>query len=232
MNVLIFQHAAEEAPGTLLDWLNTRKLKSTVHHWYRDNRAPDSEDYDWLIVLGGAMNLDDEAEHPWLKEEKRYLQEWLESEKPILGICLGSQLLAQALGGKVVKNPQREIGFLEVTKNANRHPAFKRWPQSTRVYQYHEDSFSIPPGCTNLLSSPGCAHQAFALDENEQIMGLQFHPESTREWILGNARSVHARQGEPYVQNPAETAAEIGRHLPPMTTNFFRLLDDFSEGLR
>ncbi len=230
MNVLIFQHAASETPGTLLDYLNTRKLRSVVHHWYRDARAPDPEEFDWLIVLGGGMSVDSEAENIWLKEEKRFIRDWLESKKPILGICLGGQLIAQALGGKVTKNAHREIGFQEVQRNGTAHRALRHWPQSARVYQYHVDTFSLPPGAKNLLTSPACGNQAFA--QGDSVLGLQFHPECTREWILSNAPSVLKKDGESYVQNPSETAAEVTRALPPMTTSFFRLLDDFSEGLR
>ncbi len=232
MNVLIFQHALEESPGTLLDWLNTRKIQSTVHHWYRDSRAPDSENFDWLIVLGGAMNVDDLAAHPWLAQEKSYIKEWLNSGNPILGICLGSQLLAQALGGKITRHSQREIGFHEVQRVGKSHPALRRWPEKARVYQFHEDTFSIPPGCTKLLSSSGCENQAFVLDSNEDVMGIQFHPESTREWILGNASSVRAKKDELFVHQPSRTASELREALPSMTTQFFRFLDDFSEGLR
>jgi len=230
MNVLIFQHAATETPGTTLDYLNTRKMRSFVHHWYRDGRAPDAEEFDWLIVLGGGMHVDSEKEHNWLKEEKRFIKDWIESEKPILGICLGGQLIAQALGAKITKNTQREIGFQEVLRNGTPHRALKSWPQSARVYQYHEDTFSLPPGAKNLLTSPACGNQAFAVDNH--ILGLQFHPESTKEWILSNAPSVLKKDGEAYVQNPSETAAEVTRALPPMTTSFFRLLDNFSEGMR
>jgi GMP synthase-like glutamine amidotransferase len=229
MNVLVFQHTPVESPGSLLDWLHTRHHQSLVHHWYRDSHAPDAEEFDWLIILGGTMGVDEEKEHPWLKEEKAFLRDWLQAEKPVLGICLGGQLLAQALGGKVTKNPQREIGFHEVSKVGPAHPFLRQWPQTTRVYQFHEDTFTLPPGCQNLMSSPACPNQAFAREDD--ILGLQFHPESTREWILSNASSVKKKENEPYVQNPTETAAAVRELLAPMTTNFFRLLDSFSKGI-
>ena len=229
MNVLIFQHASTEHPGTLLDWLNTRKLRSVVHHWYRDGRAPDPEEFDWLVVLGGSMNVDSEKENPWLKEEKRFIRDWIAEDKPILGLCLGGQLIAQAMGGKVSRAEKREIGFQEVKRNGKTHRFLKSWPESARVYQFHEDVFTLPPGTENLLTSDACELQAFAKDN---VLGLQFHPESTREWILSNASSVKKTAGENYVQNPTETAAEISRVLPRMTTNFFRLLDNFAEGVR
>lgn len=230
MNILIFQHAETEHPGTLNDWLRTRRFRSTVHHWYRDPHAPDAEGFDWLIVLGGAMNVDDEKDHPWLKEEKLFIREWLRQGKPYLGICLGGQLLAQSLGGKITKNEHREIGWVDVRRNGKQHPALRHWPESSRVYHYHEDTFSIPPGCENLMTSEGCPRQAFALDH--KTLGLQFHPESTRDWILSNTPSIQPRGKEPYVQDVHETAAENERSLPAMTANFYRLLDDFVAGLK
>jgi GMP synthase-like glutamine amidotransferase len=230
MNILIFQHASSEPPGTLTDWIKSRRYRSTVHYWYMNPRAPDIEGFDWLIVLGGAMNVDEEKEHPWLKEEKLFIKDWVSRKMPYLGLCLGGQLLAQALGGKITKTPQREIGFQEVSKTGKSHPALRSWPDTSRVYQFHEDTFSIPPGCENLLSSPACPNQAFARDA--RTLGLQFHPESTREWILANAPSIKPRGSEPYVQDAAATAAEVSSSLSPMTQNFFRLLDDFVAGMK
>ena len=186
--------------------------------------------YDWLIVLGGPMNVDDEDKHPWLRAEKQFIGAWLKAEKPYLGICLGGQLLAQALGGSVTKNEQREIGFHAVERTGKDHPALRRWPQDFTVFQWHEDRFSLPEGCKSLLTSPACEHQAFAKDE--RTFGFQFHPESTAEWIHGNYAGFTPREGEAYVQDQAACDALLPAKLDPMTKQFFLFLDDFAQGAR
>jgi GMP synthase-like glutamine amidotransferase len=133
------------------------------------------------------------------------------------------------LGGTVAKSPEREVGFQEIQREPAAHPAFRRWPGSLPVYQFHEDAFTLPPGCESLATSPACRHQAFARDA--RTLGLQFHPESTPEWIRGNAASARKHRG-PYVQAPEETEAALPKLLPPMMESFFRLLDDFVAGWR
>ncbi|HEY8278013.1 MAG TPA: type 1 glutamine amidotransferase [Bdellovibrionota bacterium] len=225
MKALIFQHTDDDRAGHLLDWLKSRGHTSHIHYWFREPQAPSPAGYDWLIILGGGMNVDQEKEHPWLVPEKKFLKAWLAEKKPVLGICLGGQMLAQALGGVVRKNGQREVGFQEIQLPGSGYAAFARWPQSIRVYQFHQDAFTLPPGCVSLASSPACAHQAFALDP--RTLGLQFHPESTADWIESNAGSVKKQTGETYVQSPAETARDLTDLLPPMTKAFHQMLDDF-----
>ncbi|MGZ3651343.1 MAG: type 1 glutamine amidotransferase [Bdellovibrionota bacterium] len=230
MKALIFQHTEEENPGTLLDWFARSDWKCEVHHWYRGGPTPAPDLFDWLIVLGGPMNLDQEKEFPWLRAEKAYVKGWLANGRPLLGICLGAQIIAQSLGGRVSLNPEREIGFHSVEKFAGNFPAFRRWPGSLPVYQYHEDTFSLAEGCTRLASSVACANQAFSFGRKNKILALQFHPESSAEWIAGNAASIEKKPGETFVQTPEETAKLVPALLPPMTGHFHNLLDDFVAG--
>lgn len=230
MRTLIFQHTPEERLGTLGLWLKEREFPHHVHHLYRDGDLPRPEDFDWLVILGGPMNIDEEERHPWLKPEKAFLREWLKSGKPTLGICLGGQLMAQALGGEVSKNTVREIGFHTVSRTAAEHPAFKHWPASIPVFQWHEDKFSLPPDCASLASSVVCAHQAFAYDH--KTVGLQFHPEASEDWIRGNFVDFTPGEGEPYVQSGEECLPLIAQFLPPMSRQFFQFLDDFVAGAK
>lgn len=228
MRTLVLQHTPEEKPGTLVDWLELRKLPHEVHHVYKNSAIP--EGFDWLIILGGPMNVDEEEKHPWLRAEKAFLKNWLAANKPMLGICLGGQMLAQALGARVVKNNQREIGFHPLRRTPEAHPAFRRWPEHFHVFQWHEDRFELPPGCAPLLTNEVTPYQAFARDR--RTVGLQFHPESTEEWIRENYKGFAPQPGEKYVQTGELCLELLPRHLSPMTEKFFHFLDDFLEHAR
>jgi GMP synthase-like glutamine amidotransferase len=225
MRTLIFQHTPEENPGTLSEWLEAKKFPNEIFHVYRD-ALPSPDKFEWLVVLGGPMNVSEEEKFPWLKAEKKFLSAWVKSGKPVLGICLGGQLLAEVLGGRVAKNAVREIGFHEVHRTGATHPALRAWPPSLAVFQWHEDRFSLPPGCVSLLTSPACEHQAFAL--NEKTLGLQFHPESTEAWIEGNYEGFAPEPGEPLVQPREECARLMPDRLPALRAQFFQLLTDFT----
>jgi len=230
MRTLIFQHTPDEGPGTLTEWLATVRLPFHIHHSYLNQPMPEPAAYDWLIVLGGPMNVDEENKHPWLKVEKDFIRAWIAENKAILGICLGGQLMAQVLGAKVGLNQVREIGFHSVTRTGNDHPSLRRWPMTTPVFQWHQDFFTLPEGCKPLLSSEACAHQAFAL--NRKTIGIQFHPEAAEDWISLCYRNLEKRENEPFVQDSDQCRTILPAHLPVMTKNFFHLLEDFVENAR
>jgi GMP synthase-like glutamine amidotransferase len=230
MKTLVFQHTPVEKLGSLRDWLVQSGYPFYVHHLYREEAIPAPEAFDWLVVLGGPMNVDQTGEHPWLRQEKEYIKQWLSLNKPYLGICLGGQLLAQCLGGEVRKNKVREVGFHPVTRTAGEHPSMRRWPLTMTVFQWHEDRFSLPPGCASLLTSEACEHQAFARDH--RTLGLQFHPEAVAEWAHKNFDRLEIRPGEPYVQTKHQCLQLLPRLLPAMTAQFYQLLEDFVEGAR
>jgi GMP synthase-like glutamine amidotransferase len=223
MRTLVFQHSVEEGPGSLEYWLNRRRFPFHVHHWYRDAQAPHPDPYEFLVILGGPMNVDQESTHPWLRPEKEFIRQWLALERPTLGICLGGQLLAQCLGGKVTKAQQPEIGSSRIQRTAAYHPAFRRWPHELEVAQWHEDEFSLPEGAISLARSKDCENQAFSF--GQKVLGLQFHPEATEAWMRGNIESEAEEKGL--------AARNINWGLfPPMTDCFFSLLEDYCESAR
>jgi len=231
MRTLIIQHTEEENPGTLVDWTHSRGHATTIHHIYKNMALPKANEYDWLIILGGPMNVDEESKHPWLKEEKKIIEQFLKTGKPFLGICLGGQLLAQVLGAKITKNAHEEIGWHEVIRNANIHPAF-HWPEKSYVFQWHEDRFDLPSGATPLATSIATEYQAFAYEKT--AIGLQFHPESTKDWIFTSYAELEESKSEKnlYVQNFSTVKENTEKYISSMTENFFSFLDNMKRNVK
>lgn len=158
-----------------------------------------------LIIMGGPMSIHDEFEHVWLKAEKWFVKQVIEAGKPVLGICLGAQLIAATLGGTVSKGKEKEIGWFPVTLS----PEFsasdlgKRFPETMNVFHWHGETFSIPDGAVRVASSEACENQGFIY--NERVVGLQFHLETTRisaESIISNSRQELVEA--PFIQNEEE----------------------------
>jgi len=140
--------------------------------------------YDAVFVFGGSMHADEEEAHPWLRDEKELLRRFLDSATPVLGVCLGGQLLAEAAGAPVYRAPEAEIGWhsVELTPSAASDPVFARLPQDFCALQWHYYAFDVPSGATELARSPVCS-QAFRL--GELAWGVQFHPEVTLAMVEG-----------------------------------------------
>ena len=174
------QHMPEEGPGHAADWLATHGHSLTFTRLFEPNPAfPAMDDFDGLLILGGATSVHDEENLPWLRAEKAFIQQVLRAGKVTLAICLGAQLVAQALGGEVRPNPDPEIGFWTVRFSAKalEHPLLRGWPEKAAVLHWHVDTFTVPPGAVRVGMSAGCATQGFVWGDG--IIGLQFHPEMT-----------------------------------------------------
>lgn len=176
----IIQNDPEVPPGTLIEHLG---IPYVVHHPYRDTRLPRAADISALIVLGGSMSANDDPGYPFLVELKKLIRHVVEAGVPYLGICLGGQLLAAALGAKVVSNRWEELGnlYVSLTENGCKDLLFRAIPQEIMAFQWHHDSFDIPPGGVLLASSEACPNQAFRM--GECAWGVQFHPEVNEEII-------------------------------------------------
>ncbi len=157
--------------------------------------------------MGGPMSVHDEEKHPWLKDEKRFIKKCIVADKKILGVCLGSQLAADALGARVYKNKEKEIGWFAIRKTAARHPVSYHWPKEAMVFHWHGDTFDLPKGAIHLAESDACKHQAFIW--NNQILALQCHfevePEHVEEFIATGKKELAA--GGTYVQASAQIRA-------------------------
>lgn len=143
---------------------------------------PAPDDLDCLIVLGGPMSVWEESKHPWLTAEKRLIETLIEAGKPILGICLGAQLLADVLGARTYAGEHKEIGWrrVEATTESLAHPVGAMLPDAFETFLWHGDSFDIPDGATHIARSAAFESQAFA---RERALALQFHLEVRPDWV-------------------------------------------------
>lgn len=184
MRVAVLQHVPFEGLGAIAPWLDARGADVRWTRFHAGDAPPSLDGVTLLIVLGGPMSVNDEREHPWLAGEKRLVAQAIERGVPTLGICLGAQLMASALGARVFANEEREIGWAGVERAAPA-PAGHAWlPSRLDAFHWHGETFELPRGALHLARSAGCAHQAFAL--GERAIGLQFHLETTP----GSARAL------------------------------------------
>lgn len=194
----VIQHERHETPGHINDWLAIRGLDHIILQ-ARDGFADiNPDDIACLILLGGAVNLDDTARPDWLEEERALLGELARRPCPILGICLGSQLLADALGAEVRLADKAEIGWHDLVPDlaALEQCGLAHLPMPASVMEWHGRTFDLPKGATRLAATAWCTNQAFIA--NGRHIGLQFHPEWTKEITAAVAK---AEPAEPNGQN-------------------------------
>ncbi|OIQ51347.1 GMP synthase [glutamine-hydrolyzing] [Pseudodesulfovibrio hydrargyri] len=212
MRIHTLEHVPFEGPAALEQWARANGHTLARTPVYAGGPLPGPEDFDFLAVLGGPMSVHDETEHPWLVAEKALLRGVIETGKPMLGVCLGAQLFAEALGGEVTRNPEPEIGWLavEATAGGAVSPLFKGLPDSFTAFHWHGDTFSIPPGAVHLARSRACANQAFAF--GNRILGVQFHLETTprsMELLLTNCADEIV--DAPFVQDARQMRSQADR---------------------
>mgnify|MGYP001620103840 FL=1 len=187
MRVHWLQHAEHEDLGCIAPWLAARGHSVSVSRLQRGEPTPALDSYDWLIVLGGPMNIYEHAAHPWLVAEKQCIRMALNAAKRVLGICLGAQLVADQLGGPVTKNAEPEVGWHPVTlgEMGRIDKAFAGFPETFTAFHWHGDTFALPPDCAPLMASSACGNQAFSA--GARVAGIQFHLEVTaanaRDWF-------------------------------------------------
>ncbi len=183
MNVLIIKHVEIEGPGLIEYRLNQKKIPYQILELKPGVHFPKLDGFTHIIFLGGPMNVYEEDRYPFLRDEDLFIKEAIQRGKAILGICLGGQLIAKALGAKVFKAPAKEIGWYDVslTKMGSRDPLFSILPKTFPVFQWHGDTFEIPKSAKLIATSDFVPHQAFRY--GEKVYGLQFHLEVTEEMI-------------------------------------------------
>ena len=182
--VLIVQHAQHEHPAAMRRALESQGIATLWLHPYRGESYPNVEEISGVISLGGPMGANDESEHPWISREIELLKKSVALQLPVVGICLGGQMLARALGSKVEKHKTAEVGWfpIELTPAGILDPIVGAAGERPTVYHWHEDTFHLPTDAVLLAQSQVCERQAFRL--GNKIYGFQFHPEADHQLVL------------------------------------------------
>lgn len=228
MKIHSLQHVPFEDLASIDDWAQARGHQVSITHLYQNTTFPDVSDLDVLVVLGGPMNVDDEHLFPWLAGEKRLIAQAIQAGKRVLGICLGSQLIASVLGARVHPNIHKEIGWFPVslTPEGSQSSALAGFPATFPAFHWHGDTFELPPGAVHLAQSEACQHQAFSFGRH--VLGLQFHLESTIESVtrMLDHEADDLTDG-PFVQT-RDAILTAGHHFETSVRLMHRLLDAFT----
>ncbi len=230
--VLVFRHVPHEHLGLLAGTFRQAGLSyEYLDVWKHPLSFPPPHRVRALVVMGGPMGVYERDRYPFLSREIACIQNILAAGKPVLGICLGSQLMAAALGARVRKNRRREIGWypVELTEAGRTDPLFRGGPWRPWVFQWHGDTFDLPDGARRLASSPLCRNQAFRWGQN--AYALQFHPEVDRAMVREWMGQPGARREIALAGPGAYASMERGlkRHLPAMRAWGRRVFKAFAD---
>jgi GMP synthase-like glutamine amidotransferase len=224
MRAHYLQHVPFEGLGSIEPWLRKAGYEISSTRFFDAGILPVIEDMDFLVVMGGPMSVNDEAEHPWLAREKEFIACAIAAGKPVLGICLGAQLIAASTGGDVFPNPVKEIGWFPVEAVESQDASVFRFPEQTEVFHWHGETFSLPQGAVLIAASKGCENQAFQIGSN--VIGLQFHLETTP--ASAQAIVEHCRdelvEGE-YIQSEAEILSAPEARYSSINSLMAKVLD-------
>ena len=177
MRIHCIRHEVFEGLGCIEDWIRTKKFQLSYTRTFLDEAFPSTDDFDALIIMGGSASVYEELKYPWLRKEKKFIQEVILSGKYLIGICLGSQLIADAMGAKVYPGRQKEIGWYPLKFSAEARKILRFLPDQEIVFHWHGDTYDIPDGGINIGSSETTPNQGFLF--LDRIMALQFHCEMT-----------------------------------------------------
>jgi GMP synthase-like glutamine amidotransferase len=221
MRAHVLQHVPFEGLGTIAPWLERRRAEVTVTRFFDGGALPNPRDVDLVIALGGPMSVNDEATWPWLVDEKQFLGEVLENGARVLGICLGAQLVAGALGARIYPNDEKEIGWFPISTTPD-----SGLVDGSNVFHWHGETFDLPRGAERIASSKGCVNQAFRIGDS--VLALQFHLEVTPEGVramvehcrheLEYARYVHSERE--IMNAPARLYERANQGLEQLLTRF------------
>ncbi len=236
MRVLVLQHIACEHPGVFSEVIRERGAQQVAVEVDAGEPLPDWREFDAVLVMGGPMSAGDDADHPWLAAERALIRDAVEAGRPFLGVCLGVQLLASALGARVYATERPEVGLLDVelTAEGRTDPLFAGLGERLVSLQWHGDTFDLPAGAVRLARSTDVPNQAFRA--GERAYGVQFHLEVTgemaQEWATipayrdSLAATLGAEAGAEFIADVGRRAGELHPPARRLFANWLALAED------
>jgi GMP synthase-like glutamine amidotransferase len=233
--VAVFRYSDTEGPGHFATFLDANRIPWKLVKLDQGDPVPaSSEPFAGLAFMGGPMSANDEL--PWTQPVLALMRDAVSRQVPVIGHCLGGQMLARALGARVKANPVKEIGWNPVRVDDN--PTARKWfgedLKDFVTFQWHGETFAIPRGAQRILTGPYCENQAYVYDDRH--LGLQCHVEMTPEmiesWLASGAREIAENRSSPAVQPPGEISGEMRQRLPSLSANAERLYRRWITNLR
>ncbi len=227
MRIHCIRHEPFEGLAEIESWIKSNNHHLTYTRTYLHQRYPDEITFDMLIIMGGMASVYEKKDHPWIASEKKFIKKVLDSQKKIIAICFGAQILAEVLGAKVYPNKFKEIGWYPVHFNTNILYGFSAFPEQMHVFHWHGDTFDLPEGALRIASSEITKNQGFVV--GNKIIALQFHLEMNQSALkkivkaLGNQLCIN----EKYIQ-PAQVIMNQPEYMTSCNKLLYQLLDRFT----
>jgi GMP synthase-like glutamine amidotransferase len=203
--------------------------KASYTRFFENSVSPDPKELDLIIAMGGPMSVNDESTLPWLRTEKQFIHTAIKHGVSVLGICLGAQLVASALGCRVYRNPVKEIGWFPIEAISNTGTTFQ-FPPNCNVFHWHGETFDLPNGAIRLARSVVCENQAFQLNKN--VIGMQFHlettPQSAQALIENCSDELVAGK---YIQSKSQLCSVPNEAFKEINDLMGRVMDYVTRGL-
>jgi GMP synthase (glutamine-hydrolysing) len=214
-----------EHPASIADWASENNHTTSYTKVFEDGGFPPTDSFDMLVIMGGIMGVYEEDEYHWMAAEKSCIKKSIEAKKKVLGICLGSQFIAEALGSKVFPHTVKEIGWLPVEKVMS-HPLTKKLPQTFTTFHWHGDTFTLPENAVHLFKTEACSQQGFVY--NDHVAGLQFHMEVKEDLLNGMTEHERAELiKNDFVQTEDEIKNLMQQYISNQKKMMYDILDAF-----
>jgi GMP synthase-like glutamine amidotransferase len=225
MRAHCFQHEFFEGLAALEPWFLSKGFAITYTKFFESDAIPSIEEVDFLVIMGGSMSVNDEDRFPWLKKEKAFVRDFVKSGKPVVGICLGSQMIASALGANVYPNKEKEIGWFPIEKSGKSvPPLFDAMPSQLTVFHWHGETFDLPSGAVRIAESAACRNQIFMY--GEKTVAFQCHFETTEESLESiSSECSNELVGGAYIQSAFTMKELAAGYIPEMQKVLYSILD-------